>query len=119
RPGLRPRGASDLIGYLINPHGGPFFPGFALSAAISGFLPGLFLFKYSRALKWWQVGAAILVTDLLAGVLLNTLWLTILYGQGFFILLPARLLARLITLPVYTIAVFLVNRAYQAYLKGR
>lgn len=110
--------ASDLIGYLINSHGGAFFPGFALSAAIAGLIPGLLLHKRRKNLNLGQIGVGVLVTDLIAGVFLNTLWLTILYGTGFFVILPMRLLARLVTLPVYTITIFLINRAYQAYRKG-
>lgn len=110
--------ASDLIGYAINSHGGAFFPGFALSAALTGFIPGWLLHKHSKMLKWWQIGVAVLLTDLVAGVFLNTLWLTILYGQGFFIILPARLGARLITLPVYTVTVYLISKAYQSYRRG-
>ncbi|NLJ80403.1 MAG: folate family ECF transporter S component [Firmicutes bacterium] len=111
--------ASDLVGYLVNAHGGAFFPGFAFSAALTGLLPGLLLHNRRAALQWWQVGSTVFLTDLVTGVFLNTLWLTILYGQGFFVILPARLGARLVTLPVYTITVFLLNRAYQAYLKSR
>jgi ECF transporter S component (folate family) len=110
--------AADLIGYAINSHGGAFFPGFALSAALTGLLPGLLLHSYRENLRWWQVGVTVLLTDLVTGVVLNTLWLTILYGQGFFVILPARLLARLVTLPIYTLAVFLINRAYQTYRQG-
>ena len=110
--------AADLIGYAINSHGGAFFPGFALSAALTGLLPGLLLHSYRENLHWWQVGVTVLLTDLVTGVVLNTLWLTILYGQGFFVILPARLLARLVTLPIYTLAVFLINRAYQTYRQG-
>src|SRR5690554_2478486 len=98
--------ASDLIGYIINSHGGAFFPGFTLSAALTGFLPGWILFRHRSSLGLWQVGATVLLTDLIAGVLLNTLWLTILYGQGFFVILPMRVLARLVTLPIYTVTVF-------------
>jgi len=110
--------AADLIGYAINSHGGAFFPGFAISAALTGLIPGWILHKHRENLQWWQVGATVLITDLITGVFLNTLWLTILYGQGFFVILPARLLARLVTLPIYTLAVFLINRAYQAYRRG-
>mgnify|MGYP000865788355 FL=1 len=110
--------AADLIGYAINSHGGAFFPGFALSAALTGLLPGLLLHSYRENLRWWQVGVTVLLTDLVTGVVLNTLWLTILYGQGFFVILPARLLARLVTLPIYTLAAFLINRAYQTYRQG-
>lgn len=110
--------ASDVIGYFINPFGGPFFPGFAISAAVTGFLAGLFLHKQRDRLTFWQIGGAILVTDLVSGVFLNTLWLTILYGEGFLILLPTRLFARLITIPIYTITVFFLNRAYQSYINS-
>ncbi len=111
--------AADLIGYAINSHGGAFFPGFTLTAALTGIIPGLLLFRRMKDPQWWQVGLTVLVTDLITGVFLNTLWLTIMFGQGFFILLPARLLARLVTLPIFTLVVFLVGRAYQSYIRGR
>ena len=111
--------AADLIGYVINTHGGPFFPGFTLSAALTGLIPGLLLYRKRSKLSVLQVGAAVLFTDLITGVLLNTLWLTIIFSQGFFVLLPMRLLARLVTLPLYTITVVWVSRAYQAYLGGQ
>lgn len=111
--------AADLIGYAINSHGGAFFPGFTLTAALTGIIPGLLLFRRMKDPQWWQVGLTVLVTDLITGVFLNTLWLTIMFGQGFFILLPARLLVRLVTLPIYTLVVFLVGRAYQSYIRGR
>ena len=109
---------SDIIGYLINPFGGPFFPGFAVSAALTGFLPGLFLHERRRELTVRQIGAAVVVTDLIAGVLLNTLWLSILYDQSFFVFLPTRLISRVVTLPIYTALIFLLNRAYQMQRKG-
>jgi ECF transporter S component (folate family) len=110
--------ASDLIGYIINSHGGAFFPGFTLSAALTGVIPGLFLYKRRDSLGLYRIGATVLVTDLVTGVFLNTLWLTILYGQGFFVILPMRLLARLVTLPVYTVVLFWINRAYGSYRRG-
>ncbi|MCK9526540.1 MAG: folate family ECF transporter S component [Limnochordia bacterium] len=110
--------ASDLIGYIINSHGGAFFPGFTLSAALTGVIPGWILHKRRDSLGLYQIGATVLVTDLVTGVFLNTLWLTILYGQGFFVILPMRLLARLVTLPVYTVVMFWINRAYGSYRRG-
>ncbi len=35
---------ADIIGYMINPMGGAFFPGFTLTTALTGAIPG-FLFK--------------------------------------------------------------------------
>lgn len=65
-----------------------------------------------------QVGAVVLLTDLLTGVLLNTLWLSRMFGQGFFQLLGMRLLARLVTVPLYILTVYWANRAYRAYLSS-
>ncbi|NMB20685.1 MAG: folate family ECF transporter S component [Firmicutes bacterium] len=110
--------ASDLIGYMINSHGGAFFPGFSISAVLVGLIPGWILHKKRDSLSWYQVGATVLVTDLVTGIFLNTLWLTILYGQGFFVILPMRVLARLVTLPVYTFVVFWITRAYRSYRRG-
>jgi hypothetical protein len=76
------------------------------------------LYQRKASFDLWQVGATVLLTDLVTGVFLNTLWLTILYGQGFFVILPMRLLARLVTLPVYTVVVFLISRAYRSYRRG-
>lgn len=41
---------SDIIGYMINPQGGMFFPGFTLSAALTGMIPGL-VYKFVRTNK--------------------------------------------------------------------
>lgn len=109
---------ADLIGYLINSHGGPFFPGFTLSAALVGLIPGLLRRRLKGSPTLIQAALIVLVTDLVTGVLLNTLWLTILYGQGFFVILPMRMLARLVTLPIYSLAVLWGSRAHGAYQRG-
>lgn len=42
---------ADMLGYIINPQGGAFFPGFTLSTALSGALPG-FTDKYINKIKY-------------------------------------------------------------------
>ena len=39
--GFMTGGVADVIDYLINPQGGAFFPGFTLSSALTGMIPGL------------------------------------------------------------------------------
>jgi len=66
-----------------------------------------------------QIGAAVVVTDLIAGVLLNTLWPVYPYTirvSSFFC--RRRLISRVVTLPIYTALIFLLNRAYQMQRKG-
>lgn len=41
---------ADIIGYMINPQGGAYFPGFTLSSALAGMIPGL-IYKLIRSGK--------------------------------------------------------------------
>ncbi len=91
---------SDLVGILIAPIGG-FFPGFTISYALVGFIPG-YIFK-DRNLKNVNIStliAALLLTDVIVSVILNTFWLSIMFGDAFWAILPARLIARGIIMPV-------------------
>ena len=110
--------AADLVGFLINSYGGPYHPGLTLSLALTGLIPGLLLHPKRDSLSVVQVGAVVLLTDLLTGVLLNTLRRSRMFGQGFFQLLGMRLLARLVTVPLYILTVYWANRAYRAYLSS-
>lgn len=103
--------AADLIGYLINPFGGPFFPGFTVTAALTGLVAGVMLSKETRY-TWQKMGLMVAVNDLLNSVVLNTIWLVILYGLDVRVILPTRIAARLLTIPIYTVVLVLIARAY-------
>lgn len=54
---------ADLIGFIINPMG-PYFPGFTLTAALSGFIPGAmyhYIFKKNREVNFNIVNAIIVI----------------------------------------------------------
>ena len=72
----------DPIKYLVSPTG-PFFPGFTLSAAVTGLLFGLLLYgmhqnfapcRKKRVVAILRVAAAQLLNTLLVDLLLHTLW---------------------------------------------
>lgn len=96
-------GALDLLKYLVKPDG-PFFFGFTFNAMLAGFLYGSILYK--KPLKWYRVLFAEFLNKLIVNCGLNTLWLSMLYGKGFFVILPARALKNLIMLPIDTIIIF-------------
>ncbi|MGB9867202.1 MAG: folate family ECF transporter S component [Bacillota bacterium] len=114
---------SDVIGYVINPAGGPYFPGFTLTSALVGVTPWLVLrltgsIKGQGASAKHQVGfppllLAVAVTGLLVSMLLNTYWLHKLYGRAFLALLPTRLVARVILVPLHTFILYVMLRAFQ------
>jgi len=89
----------DILGYFVRPNG-PFFPGFTLSALISGVLYGLFLYK--KPVTWTRV---IIVSALIAVFInlgLTSLWLSMMYGKAFLVLLSARILKNVVMFPINT-----------------
>ncbi len=100
----------DIIKYIVAPTG-PFFPGFTISAAISGMIFGMIL--YRRPLTVQRVFAAELINKVVISVFLNTIWLSILYGNAITMMLPARLLSAAIMLPIDTALTFIVMQLVQ------
>ena len=99
-------GALDILKYIIHPTG-TFFSGFTFSAILAAFLYGCFYYKKKLTLPRVLLAKGVVV--LIVNVILNTLWLDMLYGKGFFALLPARALKNLIMWPIdslifYTLA---------------
>lgn len=91
---------NDILGYLVKPNG-PFFPGFTLSALISGFIYGFFLYKKQASLI--RVASAVGLNTLIVNLLLNSFWLSVLYGNGFDVLLTGRFVKNLIMFPIETV----------------
>lgn len=96
---------ADIMGVTLFSTGG-FFPGFTLTAFLSGITYGLFL--YNKPITWPRIIGAVLTTGLLLHLVLDTYWLSILMGKGFIALLPARILKQAIMIPVQTMAIGLV-----------
>ncbi|MEW6724752.1 MAG: folate family ECF transporter S component [Bacillota bacterium] len=104
----------DLVGFALNP-GGAFFPGFTLTAALTGFIPGVLLHRnYQRGMVTVVQLLAVVALSELVTVLLNTYWLTFIIGKGFMVLLPMRAAARAVTIPVYTLVLQALRRIVPA-----
>lgn len=85
---------ADAVGVLINPMGS-FHPGFTLSSILQGLLPGLvsmFLMKDKKKLTMSALILSIVLVYLGVHLLLNTLWLSQLFGNAFLVVLPTRVL---------------------------
>jgi len=98
---------SDLLGMVVAPKG-PYFPGFTLSAFLSGAIYGLFLYRKPKNLA--RISLAVLSVAIFINLGLNTFWLTILQGKGFLALLPARVLQNAATSVVQIVLISLVWR---------
>lgn len=94
---------SDIGGYILKPTG-PFFPGFTISAALSGVIFGLFLYKKPFTLP--RIALAMLVKTILVGLFLNSWWLSILYKKGFAILVGGRIVKEMVLLPIFILLLY-------------
>lgn len=81
---------ADLLGATLFPQGA-FFPGFTLTAALSGLIPGLVLYKRSPSAS--LIALSSILSAVICSLILNTFWLTILLKKGFLILLPTRIVS--------------------------
>lgn len=100
-------GALDILKYFLKPTG-PFFFGFTLNAMLSGLIYGSILYK--RPVSFKRVIVSELLVKLFVNCILGTFWLSVLYGNAFVVLLPARLLTNAITLPVDCVVLYVTLR---------
>ena len=108
---------SDVLGYFIRPNG-PFFPGFTLNALISGLLYGLFLYKKPVTLKRVIIVSALIT--ILINLLLNSLWLSMMYGKAFVVLLTARIVKNVVMFPINTALLMVLLKFIERFrIQGR
>ncbi len=94
----------DLITALLSPYG--YFLPIGLSAFLTGAIYGIFLYKKPANLR--RILGCVLTESILISVFLQTFWLTLLTGKAYLVLLPARIIQNLITIPVSVICIRLV-----------
>lgn len=88
--------AGDILGMLLFPSG-PYFPGFTLTAALTGAVFGIFLYN---KLTVKRIIGAVAVNQLVLSLFVQTLWISITYGAPYAGLLPVRLTQCLVMIPV-------------------
>lgn len=76
----------DFIGAILFPIAA-YFPGFTVTAFLTGLVYGLFLHKGRSSAA---ILGAVLVTEIGGSLLLNTLWISILFGAPFAPLMATR-----------------------------
>ncbi len=100
-------GTADVLKFLVNPTG-PYFPGFTISGICGGLIYGCVLYK--KPLQLWRVILANGLVTLLVNLGLNTYWVSLLYGNAFLVLLPARFVKQIVMLPMEVILFYFVAK---------
>ncbi len=73
-------GLGDFLGAMIFPTGGAYFPGFTLTSAISGLIYGLYLAQKGGVVR---IVLSVLTSQILCTLLMNSYWVSTLYGSDF------------------------------------
>ena len=89
----------DIVNYLLFTHAfGPYFPGYSITAALSGMWYGMVLFD--KEITWKRAILAILPVIVIGEMGLNSVWVYILYSKTFWAKLPLRLLTNALEAPL-------------------
>ena len=86
-------GMSDILGFIV---------------AAAGIIYGLIL--YGKEISWQRVAAAHFVRTVVVSFLLNPLWLSLLYGYGFWAVITARLVKTVVMFPIETALLYFILR---------
>lgn len=88
-------GLGDLVGAIAFPTGGAYFPGYTLTAAIVGFIFGLYLRpskkEESTLARYVKIVLSVLSTQLIGSFLLNSFWRSFQTGTPYGAVLMTRL----------------------------
>ena len=99
-------GLSDFLGAIMFPIG-PYFPGFTLTAALMGLVWGVFLHKRQTMAR---IGGAVAVNQLVLSLLLNTLWISVLYDSLYVPLFLTRTISTAVMVTVQVVTIGLMTR---------
>lgn len=110
----------DFIGAILFPFGS-YFPGFTLSGAITGLIYGIFLKRdFNKEINNKKFVICLIISTVLVlvldGIFLRALWLNILYGKAFFLIVSARLISELIKIPVQIITIYILDKVTREFV---
>lgn len=106
---------ADVVGYFLFPSITGFYPGFTASAFLSGILYGLFLYK--KELSLIRVILSVTAVTIFVDLGLNTLWLSLMRGNPFLIVLLPRIIKSAILLPIQIVLIFTTWKYVGKYIE--
>ncbi len=113
-------GIADIIGALLFPFG-TYFIGFTISAICKGLIYGFILYKKGEELKSKELIIRLVIACIavigVVHILMNSLWLVIMYDKAYIAVLSTRLTAELIMIPIQIITIFVLVQALRPITK--
>lgn len=108
--------AADLLGFIVHPGIGGFFPAYTVISALQGSLYGMMLYKgkissIEKQPSLWRIALVRGIDVLLCSTLCRTWVNSFFYGQAFWAILPVRVLKNLVMYPVEVLLLWCVLNA--------
>ena len=105
---------ADIIGATLFPVGA-FFIGYTISAAITGLIFGLLLYKkeestYTDKQFLLRLIISVILVTSISNIGLNTLWISITTGKAFIVLLGTRIIKEIIMIPIQIIVILFIEK---------
>lgn len=111
----------DLIGALVFPFG-PYFPGFTFSMGLAGLIYGLLLYKNpNKEMSQKSFTVRVILSNVLviaiASLLLDSLWISILYKKAFIAFVGTRIVTKGLLAPILMALIIGIERAIRPFTK--
>ena len=87
----------DVVNYVMKPTG-PYQPWFAVSAMVVALIYGLLFYKQEKV-SFTRIVIARILYMVVVNLMLNSLWLSMMYGDSWFALVGARLFKNIAEFP--------------------
>ena len=98
--------ANDTLGFLISSFGEPYFPGYLITAMLSGLIYGTLL--YRQRITVLRLVMVRLVINFGSNVLLGSVWKAMLYGKGYYYYFTTGLVKNTTMLPIEVLLMVLM-----------
>lgn len=104
----------DFIGAILFPFG-TYFPGFTVSPGLTGLIYGMFLYKkQNNEMTDKKFIIRLIISNLLVlgivEIFVVSLWLNMLYGKAYLLVVSSRVVAQVIMFPIRIITIFVLER---------
>ena len=107
--GMLAGGVIDTVGFLLAGYGEPYFPGYLLTAVLSGLIYGVLL--YRRPVSIPRLIVLRLLINFGNNVALGSVWKAMLYGKGYLYYFTTGLVKNAVLLPLEVFLMWMVLRA--------
>lgn len=110
----------DLLGALLFPFG-PYFPGFTVSAGISGLVYGVLLYNHGEELTNKQLIIRLTISSIINLVIVNifitSFWIQMLYGKAYLVVVASRVVTQLVMIPIQIVTMYGLDKFSRPYVK--